>query len=307
MGERYVELGIRATAETAEAFADFLFSEGALGLVTEDPRVGSSEILIRASFPETSSIESIVTRLKAYQHALAALRLPVAEERIEILQVSVVDWGQTWKEHFRPLSVGRRLIVAPPWEVGPFLRDRLILRIDPGMGFGTGHHATTRMCLEALEAFMEEWGEGEGPNVLDVGTGSAILAIAAVGLGAKRIVALDTDQESCETAMRNLGLNHLTDRVELVHGGVEALSRRLRFDLLLANLDTKTLLRLFDSLRILLTPRGRLVASGILVEDEERVGAVAGASGFQSVARQSDGEWLCLTLATSFRKKRDAA
>ena len=301
MGEGYVDLSVEATAETTEALSDFLFSEGALGLVIEDPAEGSSEVLIRASFPETSPIELMIARLKQYQRALADLRLPGAEGRIELHHVPVVDWGQAWKEHFQPLFVGRRLIVAPPWEVGPFPQDGLILRIDPGMSFGTGHHATSRMCLESLEAFMEEWREGGGPNVLDVGTGTAILAIAAAGLGARRVVALDTDRESCEAAMGNLGLNRLTDRVHLVHGGVEALSPRPRFDLLLANLDTKTLLRLFDGLRILLTPRGRLVASGILVEDEERVRAAAMASGFRPLARQSDGEWLCLTLAASFR------
>ena len=296
MGEGYVAISITATAETTEALADFLFSEGALGLVTEDSVEGSSDILIRASFLGTSPIEAIVARLKDYQRALTALCLSGTEGKIEVHEVPATDWGQAWKEHFKPLMVGRRLIITPPWEVGPLPKNRLLLRIDPGMSFGTGHHATTRMCLETLEAFMDEWGERQGPRVLDMGTGTGILAIAAVGLGADRVIAFDTDREACEGAARNLSLNNLMGRVQLFYGGVEALRPLIRFDLILANLDAKTLYPLFDTIRILLAPQGRLIISGILVEDEEKVGAAAGTSGFRLLARQSDGEWVCLTL-----------
>jgi ribosomal protein L11 methyltransferase len=305
MGEGYVEIAVIATAETTEALADFLFSEGALGLVTEDPVEGSSETLIRASYPKTLPIELIVARLKEYQRALAALRLAGAEARIDVHEVPATDWGQAWKEHFKPLMVGRRLIITPPWEVGPFPEDQLILRIDPGMSFGTGHHATTRMCLEALEPFMDEWGERQGPRVLDMGTGTGILAIAAAMLGAQRVIALDTDPEACEGAARNLSLNNLTGRIRLFQGGVEAFRPLIRFDLILANLDAKTLYPLFDTIRILLAPQGRLVVSGVLVEDEEKVGAAAGTSGFRLLARQSDGDWICLTMAPSFHEEAD--
>lgn len=298
MEKSYVELSISATAETAEALADFLFSEGALGLVTEDPGEGSSEILLRASFPEIFPVEPIVVRLNEYLRALAALRLPVAGDRIAVHHVPVVDWGQTWKDHFRPLFIGGRLVITPPWEAGPFPQGRRILRIDPGMGFGTGHHGTTRMCLEALETCMDTWGESGGPNVLDVGTGTGILAIAAAGLGARHVVALDIDRESCEAATRNLRLNACADRVRLFQGGVEALGPHMRFNIVLANLDTKTLLPLVDIFRMLVISGGFLVASGILIEDEEKIGMATAASGFRLVARHSDGEWLCLTLAT---------
>ena len=298
MKKGYIELSICAEDETAEALADFLFSEGALGLVTEDPRPGSSGILIRASFPESSPVEPIVLRLSEYFRALAALRLPVVEERIEVHHVPVVDWAEVWKAHFQPLFVGRRLIITPPWEAEPFPHDRLILRIDPGMSFGTGHHGTTRMCLEFLERCIDGWGAGGGPDALDVGTGTGILAIAAARLGAERVVALDTDRESCDAATSNLGLNGCADRVRLIQGRVEALNPDMRFDIILANLDTKALLPLFHVLRMLLTPRGRLVASGMLVEDEGRIGEAAAAAGFPLVTRHRDGEWLCLTLAT---------
>lgn len=299
MGERYVEVSVTATLETTEAFADFLFAEGALGLVIEDPLNNSPEILIRASFQGSLPIDPLLKRLTVYQRALAALDLPGAAGEIEIREIPATDWAQSWKEHFKPLAVGKRLMIAPPWEAGPFPENRLLVRIDPAMSFGTGHHATTRMCLEALEAFMEEWAGTRGPVVVDVGTGTGILAIAAAVLGADRVVAIDADPEACGAATSNLSLNNTAERIRISHGGVEALGPDVRFDLVLANLDSKGLCPLYGRLVAFLPPQGRLVASGILVEEEATVAAAARASGLRVTARQSDGEWLCLTMVFS--------
>jgi len=129
-----------------------------------------------------------------------------------------------------------------------------------------------------------------------MGTGTGILAIAAAMLGAQRVIALDTDPDAFEAAKKNLTLNKAAGCLKLLHGGIEALRPQMRFDLVLANLDAKTLSHLFDTLRFLLAPQGRLVVSGILVEAEEEIGSAARASGFQLLTRQSDGEWVCLTL-----------
>lgn len=296
MGDGFFEVGVVGTDETAEALADFLFTEGALGLVTEDRSDGSAAILIRASFPRIRSAERIVARLADYRRELEALGLAEGDGHIEVRTIPSEDWGRSWKQHFRPLVIGRDLVIAPPWEAGPFPEDRRIVRLDPGMSFGTGHHATTRMCLEALEAFLDRWRGGAGPRVLDVGTGTGILGIAAAALGADRVVAIDTDPEACEAATKNLALNQVVDRVEVFHGGLEALRAEARFDLVVANLDSRSLRPLFNALKVLLAPEGRLVASGILLEEEETLSGAARAAGLCSIARQSDGEWLCLTL-----------
>ncbi|MGH7387529.1 MAG: 50S ribosomal protein L11 methyltransferase, partial [Candidatus Methylomirabilales bacterium] len=180
------------------------------------------------------------------------------------------------------------------------------VRIDPGMSFGTGHHATTRMCLEALEAFLDQWRGDAGPRVLDVGTGTGILAIAAGVLGAERAVAVDTDPEACAGAMKNVALNNTRDRVQVLHGAVEALRPGSRFDLVVANLDTKTLCPVLNTLKVLVAPQGRLVISGILIEEEGTVSASVKASGLRVVTRQSDGEWLCLTLTPEAGDNRSA-
>ena len=297
MREEYVEVRVPGTGETDEPLADFLFSEGALGLLTEDAPGGTGGVLIRATFRGTVPIESIVARLRAYLKALGTLGLTTATGHIEVRAIPIEDWGRAWKAHFGPLPVGRRLVIAPPWEAGPFPADRRIVRIDPGMSFGTGHHATTRMCLEALEAFLEGWRGPRPPHVLDVGTGTGILAIAAAALGAGRVVALDSDAEACAAAASNGALNAGADRVRILCGGPEVLKAGAAFDLVVANLDAKTLYLLVDILRGLLACRGCLVISGVLMEEEDEIRSAA-RPGLQVIARTEDEGWRCLSFVS---------
>lgn len=293
----YFEVSVVAAGEVEEALSDFFFSEGALGLVTEDLPDEPPRSVIRASFSSSLSVGPVVERLSQFQSALAALGLPIADGKIEVREFPVEDWGRNWKEHFKPLSVGRRLIIAPPWEAGPFPKDRRLVRIEPAMAFGTGHHATTRMCLETLEGVLANWPGKDGPSVLDVGTGTGILAIAAARLGARRVIALDPDPEATKAAKQNLILNRLESRVELRHGGLELLEAGSHFDLIMANLDTKTLCPLFRPLRDRLARNGRGIISGVPVEDEAKVRTAAQAAGLHLAPHQAEDGWLCLTLS----------
>jgi ribosomal protein L11 methyltransferase len=297
--ETYVEVSVFGTNETEAALADFLFGEGALGLVTEAAPGDPPGVRIRASFAGVAPVATIVTRLTRYQRALAALGIAGTDARIEVREIPTEDWSRAWNAHFAPLAVGRRLVIAPPWERGLFPEHRHVIRIHPGMSFGTGHHATTRMCLEALETYIDAWRGSRGPRVLDIGTGTGILAIAAARLGASQVLALDTDPEACAAAARNLLANNIATRIRLISGGVEALAAGIRFDLILANLDTSALSSLLGTLRVRLMPRGRLVASGILVEDEKAVGETVAVSALRIVARHLDEEWLCLAMAAA--------
>ncbi len=285
-----------ATNVTEEAVADFLFSEGALGIVIEDSPDEPHGTIIRASFNGMLSIGPIVEKLACYQRELVDLGLGWEEGQIEVHDIPDEDWGKKWKEHFEPLTVGKSLVVAPSWDEGPFSKDRRLIRIDPAMSFGTGHHATTRMCLEALEAFMDQWSEQHGPMVLDVGTGTGILAISAAALGAQQVVAIDIDPEACEAAVKNLALNEGTGRVQVLQGGVDILGFDIRFDLILANLDAKGLCAFFATLPMFLASGGCAICSGILIEQEEGVTAATRSSRLQIVARRAEGDWLCLRL-----------
>jgi ribosomal protein L11 methyltransferase len=293
----YIEVSVIAAGETEEAVSDFLFSEGALGLVTEDLPGEPPPTRIRASFSDSVPVGSLVERLTRYQSSLAALGLPVADGKVEVRQLPIEDWGRKWKENFKPLPVGQRLMIAPPWEEGPFPPERLVIRIEPAMAFGTGHHATTRMCLETLEEGLAMWSGKDGPSVLDVGTGTGILAIAAARLGARRIIALDSDPEATSAAKQNLVLNRLERLVEVRQGDLDVLEAGFQFDLIVANLDTKTLCPLLGALRDRLAREGREVISGVPLEDEEKVRTAAQAAGLRLAARRAEDGWLCLTLS----------
>ena len=292
----YHELTVYASPETEEGIGEFLFGAGALGLVTDDPSDQRPGVIIRASFPGSAEPATIVAGLQRYLAELAQLGLPVEESLIEARQLPLEDWGRSWKKHFKPLPVGKRLIIAPPWEEGPFPPDRLLLCIDPAMAFGTGHPATTRMCLEALERLMAHWSGAAPPTVLDLGTGTGVLAIAAASLGAGSVLALDTDPEACDAARKNLARHPIASRVQVVHGGIDQLGAAHSFDLILANLDTKTLRPLCSILQSRLSAHGHLVTTGITIEDEGLVTGAIQAAGLLVVEREAQEGWLCLVV-----------
>ncbi|NLI82231.1 MAG: 50S ribosomal protein L11 methyltransferase [Deltaproteobacteria bacterium] len=204
-----------------------------------------------------------------------------------------VNWQDRWKEHFKPLRVGKRFVVCPTWEAfEPRALDRLIL-LDPGRAFGTGHHETTRLCLEWLEALAECCGDDVSRmSVLDVGTGSGILAVASALAGFGRVVAVDNDLESIEVASENLAINRVADRVQLLHGTVEELEGS--FHAILANIQAQPLLLMRYAVVQRLKEGGQLALSGLLVEQTDEVGKAYGEMGLNRVGTQIAGEWCLL-------------
>ncbi len=291
-----VEVSVVASGEAVEGICDFLFGEGALGLVTDDLPGEPLRVRVRASFPPECPIPQLVEKFWRYQEELAALGLGDPKAPIEVEEIPVEDWEEIWKKHFNPIPVGKRLGIAPPWIREPFPEGHILIRITPGMAFGTGQDITTRMCLEALEACMDQWQAVQRPAVLDLGTGTGILAIAAAFLGAQRVFALDDDPVTCSAAAENVTLNACGDRVQVFEGGIDAVPPGLRFGVILANLDTAALCPLFPALSSLLAPDGRLIAGGILIEEEGTVTRAAQASGLPPLERRVGGDSLCLTL-----------
>jgi ribosomal protein L11 methyltransferase len=207
------------------------------------------------------------------------------------------DWLEQWKADFKPLRVGRRLVVAPTWEEfkrGP--GDRVIW-IDPGQAFGTGHHETTRLCLE----WLEEWADGQhdqrSRSLLDVGTGSGILAIAGALLGFERILAVDNDPEAIEVARENFVLNGVTERIVLQTGTVAGV--RSRFDVVIANIQALPLIDMAESLVERMNDSALLVLSGILVEQKEAVQSAFEREGLKLRNVRFAGEWCLLEFERS--------
>lgn len=209
------------------------------------------------------------------------------------------DWAEGWRRGLRPRRVGERLIVAPSWTEPEVRPGDVVIVIDPEMAFGTGEHATTRGALRELEVAVHP-----GDRVLDVGTGSGILAIAAAKLGAAEVLAVESDADALENAHDNLRRNGVADRVELLHGLVDASFLEVlgpaRFDVILANVLSGVLVPLLPSFHRALAPAGggpadrpagRLVLGGILEGEAEGVIEAAERAGFELIREDLEEEW----------------
>jgi len=216
--------------------------------------------------------------------ALAGLG-PAVEPRP--IEVPDEDWARRSQEKLGPVRVGR-VLVTPPWLTPPAQDGDLVVTILPSMGFGTGHHQTTRLCLALLQARNPS-----GLHVLDVGTGSGVLAIAAARLGAASVVALDDDADAIAAAADNLGLNGAAEAVTLRHGDFRGMAG-LAADLVLANLTGALLIGQAEALAGAVAPGGSLIASGLTLDEEEAVTAALGAQLMTPVSRLVEDEWVGL-------------
>ena len=239
---------------------------------------------------------------EAERQQLLASLAPLAEPfGMELPQgawddVADEDWSLSWKQHWQPDPVGDGLLILPAWlEVPPEHGERLVIRMDPGSAFGTGSHPTTRLCLEALE---------QAPPVealvADLGCGSGVLGLAALGLGATAVVAADTDSLAVRATGDNRELNGRSgDQLKVSLGSVEALQELLegrRADLLLCNILAPVIEALAPGFDSLVAPEGRALLSGLLVDQAPRLEQVLGDLGWRVTARGSQGRWGLLEI-----------
>jgi ribosomal protein L11 methyltransferase len=202
---------------------------------------------------------------------------------VSISRVPEQDWMQKWKEGFEPLEIGDRLIVAPSWKLPVETSERSVVRIDPGMAFGTGTHETTRLCLAAIEKYWK------GGSLLDVGTGTGILAIAASVLApGSRVIAIDVDPQAVDIARENAALNQVS--IEISGQPLTSFAGG-DLDAVVANLTAEMIVDLFPALVACLAPSGLLILSGILTELAQEVEKTAASADVVIEERAEAGEW----------------
>ncbi|MBW3553308.1 MAG: 50S ribosomal protein L11 methyltransferase [Gemmatimonadetes bacterium] len=206
------------------------------------------------------------------------------------------DWLARWKEGLGPRRVGRRLMVTQPWNAVPEENDDLVIVIDPATAFGTGEHATTRGALAYLETAVRD-----GDRVLDVGTGSGILAIAAIRLGAGPVIAVESDPDAMANCRENLERNGVLDRVTLECGVVDAnwlVADGQGFDVIAANVLSGVLIPLLPHFAVALRPGGRVILGGVLEHEADAMKVAAAATGLALADERVEGEWwTCLLSA----------
>jgi ribosomal protein L11 methyltransferase len=283
----YAELTVDAGEEATEALTNFLWEQGAVGVVEE--AVADVPARLRAFFPATVDGEALLSRVETYLAGLRALGLATGP-RARLEALADADWAAAWREHFRPVAVGRTLLVAPPWEI-PSGSDRVIVAIEPGRAFGTGHHGTTAGCLELLEGLVA----AERPaRALDLGTGSGILAVAAARLGVADVLACDTDPDAVAATLTNAGRNGVSGRVRAVVADAATLTAAPA-PLVLANLLAAAHHALAARYAHLVSAGGVLVLGGLLDAEADAVTAALAADFRREAARSLEG-WTSLAL-----------
>jgi ribosomal protein L11 methyltransferase len=212
------------------------------------------------------------------------------------------NWMEAWKQHYKPIPIGQRLMIVPAWLDSPE-PDRIPIKIDPGMAFGTGTHPTTQLCLALMENYFVRAKQRPVPlHVIDVGCGSGILSIAALKLGANLVLGVDIDPESVKNSRENADTNGIGAELILGQGSVrEIIDEKFAIKsapLVVANILAPVIIRLFDAeLAHLVDPNGAIILSGILQEQEQNVIEAAQAKGLRMNEKSQMGDWVALAMS----------
>lgn len=283
--------------ESRERALAFLNERAVYWDFADADRIGAETPCVKAYLADVPESQAALIAVKA-----AVARLKTLETELDLGPLSVVvtrvddaDWENNWKAYYKPLPVGERLLVLPSWEAEPAGHGRTVLRLDPGVAFGTGAHHTTRMCLEFLEQTVRP-----GARMLDLGCGSGILSIAALLLGACEAVAVDVDPIAERIAAENAAINGIADANYRVHIGDllhdEALCARIlgAYDVVCANIVADVILRIAPLAKRCLKPGAPFIASGIIDERSGEVLARLEETGFAVAAVKRAESWVAI-------------
>ena len=293
MSERWLEISVPVEAsEVDDVRAVLARWAGTAVAVEAPPPAGSPEgadAVVRAYLPDGP--ECALTRFEI-QRALWHLGATGARWLREPVErwLEPEQYLHAWRDFYQPHPIGRRHLVVPSWSDAP-ATGRTVIRLDPGMAFGTGLHPTTRLAVEALEETV-----AKGDTVLDVGTGSGILAIVAALQGARHVEAFDTDADGVRTAERNVAANGCASTVRVTHGRLRPPKGRPA-DVLVANLVADTHLEQMGAYRAAVRPDAPVVLGGVVREREEEVVGAAAARGFRLEHVRRSGDWSCIIVA----------
>ena len=287
---KLIEIEVAPNAE--EAISSLLFELGTTGIVTLAET--DTSVRLGAYFAHNTRNIELMAQI---QNRCADSGLAGSLRGLEESVVQQEDWMQKWKEGFEPIEIGERLVVGPSWKLANDYGSRKVVRIDPGMAFGTGTHETTRLCLESIEKYWT------GGALLNVGTGTGILAIAAALLHpGGRVVAVDVDPLAVTIARENARANGAADLIQIAVGEPRNLQGQL-FDVVVANLTAEVIIGAMQYLVSLLNRDGIIILSGILNTLANDVWDALGSQDFHLEGRQSAGEWTALVARRALTER----
>ncbi len=300
MKNEWIVIEVSLLGKYVDLAGAVLADSGAGGVVVEDRqldtfRVPDEELALNQTYCIKAYFEAATDPAQLCLQIEESLRhLPaLSEQGFSVSAPSTVemeDWAENWKQNFSTMRIGSRLVIHPSWESYQSVADEVAIEIDPGMAFGTGTHGTTLLCLEMIAELFTK--DARPMEMLDVGTGSGILALGAAALGCNRILANDIDPVACEVAKENVAKNNFCKQIEISPQPLEELPGE--FDLVVANILAEENVRLKNELLQHLRPGGWLVLSGILQEKEALVRDGFSDLPLESFPTRVQDEWICL-------------
>ncbi len=290
--QRLVEVSVQVDLDAVDDIVRLLERHCPGGTAVEEPgddRRAETRVTVKGYIPasdtDTQRKVEIALLLLSRDGSISEPTLTTLEQK---------DWTESWKASFKPMRIGHRTVIVPTWHTYESHPGQVIVRIDPGMAFGTGLHSTTRLCIIAAERLVRT-----GMRILDVGTGSGILAILSVLLGAESALGLDTDPLAVQTARENAAVNGVDNAFSIVHGTLDDTDEQTagtQYDLVLANILAEVIIDMASGLAKAVAPGGALVASGILTSKADKVADALVAEGLAIEERITEGEWTALIV-----------
>lgn len=306
-GSFWSEIKVEVPVEYGEIIAEVFQEEGAGGVVYDDPQIRQKVVLqddeyfgkeldqtipehfgLRVYYPVDDRLGQRIERLK--EKIAAILGHPPV---FELRQVQEEDWAEAWKSYFKPEHIGK-IVIKPSWEDYTAVPGELVIELDPGMAFGTGTHPTTRLCLTLLPEVVNG-----GTQLLDIGTGSGILALAAAKLGASQVVATDIDPLAVRVAKENFARNQVEEQIQVYQSDLLERPLPVQFNLVVANIITNAILEVIPSLPKVLEQGGLFLASGIIEERFPEVKSALEQHGFSLKKYITEDGWIGLMATRS--------
>lgn len=306
---KWVEVSVQTTQEAVEAISHILHELGASGVVIEDPAELYKErenvfgelyaldpadypttgVRVKAYFVENEDLLVTLEDIRVSIEGLRTMQIDVGEGTVETHVVDEEDWSHAWKKYYHPVQVSPRITIVPSWETYEKQHaDEQIIELDPGMAFGTGTHPTTLMCLQGIEDYLQT-----DDVVVDVGTGTGILAIAAAKLGAKEVFSYDLDEVAVKSATENVVHNKVNDCVHVAKGNLLK-GYQGTPNLIVGNLLAEIVMQLSPQAKAICPVNGLLLVSGIIAEKREMICKQLDADGFDVLKVYEMNDWVAI-------------
>ncbi|MDF2884127.1 MAG: ribosomal protein methyltransferase [Clostridiaceae bacterium] len=307
MDKNWLEVTIITSSEAIEAVSGILYNTPVNGISIEDPQdiefkkkhpgdwdyfdesllKVKEGAVIKGYFKEDEEFEKHLSYIKSSIENLKEFGIDKGQGVVTVTKVNEEDWENNWKKYYKPAKVGDKIVVKPIWENYDTKDDEIVVELDPGMAFGTGTHETTRMCIKALEKYVNS-----DSIVFDIGTGSGILAITAAKLNAKKAIGVDLDPVAVKSASENVSYNGLNN-IEIIHGNLMDVVKG-KANIVVANIIADVIIFLTDSIKDFILPGGRFIASGIINSRKQDVIDKFNCAGLKIEEVNEEGEWVCI-------------